>query len=103
MCNLRPDLCPHPLSENTYDESKGITHPCVFCHEEQAQEDGFCSEACRAMMMECEAVLLDKSCAFCHEEQAQEDGFCSEACRSMMAEEDCLAYEIACPADWEDE
>lgn len=59
MCHLRPDLCSHPLSENTYYESRGITQPCVFCFEEQAQEDGFCSDACREMAAEFDAFLRE--------------------------------------------
>jgi hypothetical protein len=59
MCHLRPDLCPHPLSENTYYESRGITQPCVFCFEEQAQADGFCSEECREMAAELDAFFRE--------------------------------------------
>jgi hypothetical protein len=70
MCHLRPDLCPHPLSENTYYEVRGITQPCVFCFEEQAQEDGFCSDVCRKMAAELDAFSSEMA-ALTEEEEAR--------------------------------
>jgi hypothetical protein len=47
------------MSENIYDEAKGITQPCAFCFEEQAQADGFCSDVCREMAAELDAFFRE--------------------------------------------
>ncbi len=59
MCHLRPDLCPHNPAANTYYEARGITDPCVFCHDEQAHEDGFCGDACREKAALCDDSALE--------------------------------------------
>ena len=70
-----------------------MRQPCVFCHEEQAQEDGFCSETCRAMAAEIDAFFREMA-ALSEEEKAR-----------MMEEdfEDDLAAYYARGQDYDDE